>query len=52
MNRFKSFKTEAKMGDCFEVAGRAMLKLDPKMEKAGYKMVHAFVHGEGELEGR
>ena len=52
MKRFKTFITEAKMGDCFEVAGRAMLKLDPKMEKAGYKMVHAFVHGEGELEGR
>ena len=52
MKRFKSFITEAKLGDCFEVAGRAMLKLDPKMEKAGYKMVHAFVRGEGELEGR
>ena len=52
MKRFKSFLTEGKMGDCFEVAGRAMLKLDDKMEKAGYKMVHAFVRGEGELEGR
>ena len=52
MKRFKSFLTEGKMGDCFQVAGRAMLKLDPNMEKAGYKLVHAYVHGEGELEGR
>ena len=52
MKRFKSFLTEGKLGDCFEVAGRAMLGLDPKMEKAGYKMVHTFVRGEGKLEGR
>ena len=48
----KQFLTEAKLGDCFQVAGRAMLKLDPNMEKAGYKLVHAYVQGEGELEGR
>ena len=40
------------MGDCFPVAGRFMLKLDDNLEKAGMKMVHAIVTGEGELEGR
>ena len=52
MKSFKSFLTEGKLGDCFEVAGRSMLELDSEMEKAGYKMVHALVYGEGELEGR
>ena len=52
MKSFKSFLTEGKLGDCFEVAGRNMLELDSTMEKAGYKMVHALVYGEGELEGR
>ena len=41
-----------KLGDCYEVAGRDMLDLDDKMAKAGYKMVHTFVRGEGPLEGR
>ena len=52
MKSFKSFLTEGKLGDCFPVAGRFMLHLDDKMEKAGMKMVHAIVTGEGELEGR
>ena len=55
MKRFNSFKTvltEAKLGDCFEVAGREMLNLPTEMEKAGYRMVHAIVRGEGELKGR
>ena len=52
MKSFKSFLTEGKLGDCFEVAGRDMLHLDSKMEEAGYKMVHALVYGQGELEGR
>ena len=52
MKTFKSFLTEGKMGDCFPVAGRFMLHLDDKMEKAGMRMVHAIVTGEGELEGR
>lgn len=39
-------------GDCFPVAGRAMIDVDPGMEKAGFKLVHALVQGEGELEGR
>ena len=52
MKSFKSFLTEGKLGDCFEVAGRDMLHLDSKMEEAGYKMVHALVYGEGRLKGR
>jgi len=55
MKRFNSFKTvltEAKLGDCFEAAGREMLHLPDEMEKAGFRMVHAIVRGEGELEGR
>ena len=52
MKTFKSFLIEGKLGDCFSVAGRFMLHLDDKMEKAGMKMVHAIVTGEGELEGR
>ena len=52
MKTFKSFLIEGKLGDCFSVAGRFMLHLDDKMDKAGMKMVHAIVTGEGELEGR
>ena len=49
----KEFLSEpGKLGDCFSVAGRAMLKLDDQMERAGYKMVHALVYGEGHLRGR
>lgn len=49
----KEFLSEpGKLGDCFSVAGRAMLKLDDQMERAGYKMVHALVYGEGHLKGR
>ena len=39
-------------GDCFPVAGRAMIDVEPAMEQAGFKLVHALVQGEGELEGR
>ena len=35
-------------GDCFEVAGRAMI--DPKIP--GLKLVHAYVSGQGKLEGQ
>ena len=61
MKSFKSFLIEGKLGDCFEVAGRAMLDLhvqhlhnpdDVNMEKEGLKLIHALVYGEGELEGR
>lgn len=65
MKSFKSLLTEikpasekewlsepGKLGDCFKVAGRAMLDLDDVNEKAGYKMVHALVYGEGKLKGR
>ena len=34
MKRFESFKTvltEAKLGDCFEVAGRMMMKIPDEM---------------------
>jgi 5'(3')-deoxyribonucleotidase len=41
-----------KLGDCFPVAGRAMLHLEDELETAGYRMVHALVRGEGKLEGR
>ena len=43
--------TEAKdtgKGDCFEVAGRAMIH--PKIP--GLKLVHAYVSGQGKLEGQ
>ena len=52
MKRFNSFKTvltEAKLGDCFEAAGRVMIQLPDEMEM---KCVHAFVYGEGNLKGR
>ena len=52
MKTFRQHLNEGKMGDCFPVAGRFMLHLDDKMEKAGMRMVHAIVSGEGELEGR
>ena len=35
-------------GDCFKIAGRAMLH--PKTR--GLKLVHAYVSGQGKLEGR
>ena len=41
-----------KLGDCFPVAGRAMLDLEGILETAGYKLVHALVRGEGKLKGR
>jgi 5'(3')-deoxyribonucleotidase len=39
-------------GDCFPVAGRAMLDAGDEMEKNGFKLVHALVSGEGDLKGR
>ena len=55
MKRYRSFLTvlaEAKLGDCFQAAGKIMMKLPDEMEKAGMKCVHAFVYGEGKLKGR
>jgi len=39
-------------GDCFPVAGRAILDADEQMENNGFKLVHALVSGEGDLNGR
>ena len=39
-------------GDCFHVAGRAMIDLTEEQEIHGMKMVHAYVYGQGELKGR
>ena len=54
MKSFKQYlkESQAQLGDCFPVAGRFMLHLDDNLEKAGMKMVHALIQGEGELEGR
>jgi 5'(3')-deoxyribonucleotidase len=43
---------EAGAGDCFMVAGRAMMDLTEEQEIYGMKMVHAYVYGQGELKGR
>ena len=46
---------EAKMGNCFEVVGKAimhnLMTMDEK-EANEYEVVHAFVRGEGSLEGK
>ena len=39
-------------GDCFEVAGRAMIDLTEEQEMYGMKLVHAYVYGQGDLTGR
>ena len=46
--RAKEFLIEHAKGDCFEVAGRAMI--DPKIP--GLKLVHAYVSGQDKLEGK
>ena len=51
MKRFRQYLYEAKLGDCFQAAGRFMMDLDDKLENE-VKMIHAIVRGEGELEGR
>jgi hypothetical protein len=43
---------EAGAGDCFLVAGRAMVDLTEEQEIHGMKMVHAYVYGQGKLKGR
>jgi len=40
---------EAGTGDCFAVAGKTMIEMG---EEQGVKLVHAYVYGQGELEGR
>lgn len=55
MKTFVQYLTESKLGNCFETAGRTILKnlteLEPK-ESDEYSLVHAFVRGKGPLEGR
>ena len=46
MKTFKQYLTEAADGDCFLVAGRAMIKDED------LRLVHAYVYGQGPLEGR
>tara|TARA_R110000737_G_scaffold224319_3_gene239307 strand:+ start:60 stop:521 length:462 start_codon:yes stop_codon:yes gene_type:complete len=51
MISFKQYITESKMGDCFEVAANAMMDFR-KEENSSLRMVHAYVQGQGSLEGR
>lgn len=46
--RAKEFILEGKKGDCFEVAGRAVIQ--PSIP--GLKLVHAHVTGQGKLKGK
>ena len=49
MKSFKQFLSEEGPvgdGDCFKVAGRAVV------DDEGLKLVHAFVYGQGPMEGR
>jgi hypothetical protein len=39
-------------GDCFSKAGRAMINMTETQELYGMQMVHAYVYGQGKLEGR
>ena len=52
MKSYREFIIEAKLGDCFKVAGRAMLDADEIMEQNGFTLVHALVEGEDSLKGR
>ena len=52
LNEMGALFEETDKGDCFEVAGRAMIDLTEEQEMYGMKMVHAYVYGQGELEGR
>ena len=44
--------TEDACGDCFSKAGRAMINMTETQELYGMQMVHAYVYGQGKLEGR
>jgi hypothetical protein len=44
--------TEDACGDCFSKAGRAMINMTEIQELYGMQMVHAYVYGQGKLEGR
>ena len=52
LNEMGALFEEDDKGDCFEVAGRAMIDLTEEQEMYGMKMVHAYVYGQGALEGR
>ena len=55
MKTFKQFLSEEGPkgdGDCFHVAGRAMIDMTDEQEQYDMKLVHAFVYGQGPLEGR
>jgi|TARA_B100001971_G_C18179022_1_gene531639 hypothetical protein len=52
MKTFKSYLDEATGGDCFQVAAKNMIDLTDKEDDAGYKLVHAYVRGQGELKER
>jgi len=55
MKTFKQFLSEEGPvgdGDCFHVAGRAMIDMTDEQEVYGMKLVHAFVYGQGPLKGR
>jgi hypothetical protein len=51
MITFKDYLIEAKIGDCFEIAGKAMITPEPKFAKY-ITLIHAIVNGTGKLEGR
>ena len=46
MKTFKQYLNEAADGDCFKVAGRAVV------DDESLTLVHAFVYGQGPMEGR
>ena len=55
MKTFKQYLSEEGPvgdGDCFHVAGRAMIDMTDEQEVYGMKLVHAFVYGQGLLKGR
>ena len=45
MKTFKQYLNEAADGDCFSVAGRAMMKDED------LRLVHAYVYGQGPMKG-
>ena len=52
LNEMGALFEETDKGDCFEVAGRAMIDLTEEQEMYGMKIVHAYVYGQGDLTGR
>ena len=53
MKSFKEYiNEESENGDCFEVAANAMVDFRRAGDATPVKMVHAYVQGQGSLEGR